>query len=133
MACTADNPATNEFEFVRDVHTRTREFGECRGPLLRLSFSAWRLAVLEDAFESETAHELLWAGFHPEHADAMDFTVCAVHWMDLSCLVWLRARRFGRADWHAEADQLLRDACSAAGWDPKEIVNMFAWQRARLT
>lgn len=133
MGCVVTHPTVSELDFVRALRDRSREFGACRGPLLRLSFGAYRLATLEDTFDSAAAHDLLWAGFHPEHLDAMDFTLCAVHWMDLSCLIWYRSHQAGRSDWHANADQLLRDTCNAAGWDPKEIENMFAWQQARLT
>ena len=133
MACTVTAPARTEFEFVRALHDQAREPGTCFGPVLQLSFSALRLSVLEEAFDSDQAHDLLWEGFHPEVVDAMAFSLCASHWLDLSCHVWLRARVLGRFDWHSAADRLLHDTCEAAGWDTKEIANMFVWQQARLT
>lgn len=129
MSCTA-TPDTGELDFVLALHTRSKAEGECRGPLLRLTF--------QRIFDSRSASDLLWSGFQHEiqYGDywrGSQFDLCGAHWLDLACLIWMRARQQDSAEFHLEADQLLRDTCKAAGWDAKEIVNMFQWQRARLT
>ncbi len=120
----------SELEFVRSLSGRA---DSCQGPLLRIAFTPWRVFTLETAFDSARAAELLWEGHHDDGCLGVHFSLCAAHWIDLCALVWMRSRQQRRKDWHAEADHLLRDICDAARWDPKEIVNMFAWQHSQLT
>lgn len=121
---------TTELEFVHALADRSES---CRGPMLRLAFSPIRAYSLETAFESPKATELLWEGHHVDGNLGVHFSLCAAHWIDLCALVWMRSQQYRRRDWRSEADHLLRDVCQAAGWDPKEIVNMFAWQHSQLT
>lgn len=141
MACTPTHDRT-ELDFVLSLATRTKEIGECRGPLLALALWNWRAVSLEHIFDSAAASDVLWSGMQedlpppvpaPKALGTIQFSLCAAHWIDLACLCWMRSRQYRRSDWKSEADQLLHDTCVAAGWDEKEIVNMFAWQRARLT
>lgn len=132
MAC-RDTETTDELSFVQALHTRNREVGECRGPLLRLGLWSWRVFSLEQIFDSQAANDVLWAGMHEDGQLGIHFSLCAAHWMDLAALCWMRAQQHRRSDWHEEANQLLSEICVTAGWDVKEIVNMFAWQQARLT
>ena len=88
---------------------------------------------METIFASQAAVDLLWSEHHDDISHGVHFTLCAAHWLDLAALMWMRSRQADRADWHAESDHLLRDLCTAAGWDAKEIVNMFAWQHSQLT
>lgn len=131
MACSPTDAAT-ELDFVKALHTRTRDHGQCRGPLLTLFLWSWQLETLEHIFDSEPACDVLWGGFQPSLTTS-GFQLCAAHWFDLACLTWARALQHSRPDWSAQAEVLLKDLCDVAGWDAKEIVNMFAWQRARLT
>jgi len=132
MVCEPTN-AGSEWEFVRALATRNRDVGECRGPLLDLTLPPWRSLSLVRICDSAVAASLLWSGHVPEKAAGNIFALCAAHWLDLACLCWMRSQQKRRVDWAAEADELLDDLCTAAGWDEKEIVNMFAWQQARLT
>lgn len=134
MICTA-TPANGELEFVLSLHTRSKAEGECRGPLATLALKEAKAFAFARIFNSRSAEDLLWGGYCASDGQrpGMFFQLCAAHWLDLACLLWMRARQLGRTDYHQEADQLLRDVCEAVGWDPKEIVNMFQWQSARLT
>lgn len=132
MTCTATTHVS-EFDFVVALHDRGRDLTACCGPMLTLELSLWRVFTLEQIFESEAASELLWDGHLLDEPYGTDFSLCGGHWLDLAALVWLRSRQSQRKDWYAEADQLLRDVCRTARWDPKEIVNMFKWQSTRLT
>lgn len=132
MSC-ATSGSANELQFVLSLYTRTKEAGECRGPVLIVEMSAWRVFTLEQIFDSQVATDVLWGGFQEGEPYGTAFKLCAAHWIDLAALLWMRASQQRRADWHSEADQLLDDVCTAAHWDPKEIVNMFHWQDTRLT
>jgi hypothetical protein len=146
MVCTPTHDLT-ELDFVLSLTTRTKEIGECRGPLLELALWNWRALTLEHIFDSPAASDILWAGMQEQDISVtkgfrpakkfgsgiIHFSLCAAHWVDLACLCWMRSRQHRDPEFKAEADQLLRDTCEAAGWDEKEIGNMFAWQRARLT
>jgi hypothetical protein len=123
----------SELDFVLALHTRHRNLTACCGPLLCVQISPWRAHGLEQIFDSDTASELLWSGHHSAEEYGTSFTLCGAHWLDLTALALLRSRQHSQADWHAEADQLLREVCASAAWDPKEIVNMFQWQGTRLT
>lgn len=128
MSCTA-TPDSDELEFVRALHTRSKAEGQCRGPLLRLALLADRVFDLQHIFNSRSASELLWSGYQSDGCLGVHFILCGAHWLDLTCLVWMRGRQQDSVEYHLEADQLLRETCQAAGWDAKEIVNMFQWQR----
>ncbi len=133
MQCVGTGAQT-EFEFIRSLRDRGREgFGECRGPLLTLTLSGHGLQTLEDSLMSCGAHETLWSGFQRSAAADMAFTLCAAHWMDISHVAGNHARQYQRTDWFAEASSLLKRTLHTAGWDPKEIANMVAWQRVQLT
>lgn len=132
MSCTA-TPDHDELNFVLALHTRTKDGSECRGPLLMLGLPPDKVLDFHKIFSSPSASELLWEGFSPEGVQLMRFTLCGAHWLDLACLIWMRAQQADDFEIHVEADQLLRQVCRTASWDAKEIVNMFQWQRARLT
>lgn len=132
MTCTATPDAT-EFDFVRAIHTRCRDVSACCGPILTLDMSLGRAFALEQIFDSEIASDLLWDGHDLAEPYGTTFCLCAGHWIDLATLLWFRSRQARRRDWFNEADQLLRDVCTAARWDVKEILNMFRWRNTRLT
>lgn len=133
MACTATPEVISELQFVLALHTRSREIGECRGPVLGLELPPVRCLTLEQIFDSKVAMDVLWAGHRSDQLYGSTFSLCAAHWLDLAALMWMRAQQQRRVDFYDEADTLLRDVCALAGWDPKEIVNMFSWQYTRLT
>lgn len=132
MAClpTQDH---RELEFVSSLSSRDPEIGECRGPLLQLAFWPTKVFVLEHIFNSQAASDTLWEGFCGDRCVGVHFELCGAHWLDLAALVGLRAAQYRRSDWTGEAHNLLAEICHAASWDPKEIANMFAWQRQKLT
>lgn len=130
MACVSTGPLT-ELEFVKALNLRNH--GSCAGPVVRLTLQPWRVFLFERVFDSPIASDVLWSGFEGDTAHGPEFGLCAAHWIDLACLAWARALERYRVDWVRAAEQLLQDLCISAQWDPKEIVNMFAWQRARLT
>lgn len=132
MGCQESGSAT-EYEFVSDIVRRDRSPHTCCGPSVRLGFAAVRLACIEESFLSPQAHDLLWEGFEPDPIDAMYFTLCALHWMELACLVSMRGHMYDNAVWRSEGSILLTDICAQHGWDAKEIANAFTWQRVRLT
>lgn len=131
MSCTSTPTAMTELEFVQTLATRS--VGQCAGPGLTLALQSYRVITLETIFHSDLATALLWDGYRCEGRTGTHFDLCAAHWLDLCALTWMRSQQYRKRDWHAEADQLLRDLCEQAGWDPKEIVNMFSWQRTQLT
>lgn len=132
MACLGSGSAS-EYEFVSAVVHERRNIHTCCGPLIKQGFLAPRLARIEDSFMSPMAHDLLWDGFDPEPIDAMYFTLCALHWMELACLVALRGHQYDDSAWRAEGSILLLRICATVGWDAKEIANAFTWQQVRLT
>lgn len=132
MACLPTH-TPGELEFVLSLTTRQRAIGQCRGPLLRIAFWPYRVFVLEHVLDSKIASDLLWDGFCDDGCKELRFELCGAHWMDLASLCQVRADQYRRVDWSAQAGQLLRDVCQAAGWDEKEILNMIVWQRERLT
>lgn len=137
MSCTATSD-TSELDFVLALHTRTKELGECRGPLLALNLAEDRVFTLAKIFQSRSADDLLWAGHRGEEQRWLGpgmllFQLCGAHWLDLACLVWMRCQQQDSVEIFMEAEHLMREVCQTAGWDAKEIVNMFQWQRARLT
>lgn len=92
-----------------------------------------RVLVIDDLFDSEGASEILWSGFHFDYGEGFEFRMCGGHWLDLICFMWVRAQQRSDTGWMLYAGDLLQDLCFVARWDVKEIVNMFAWQRSRLT
>lgn len=132
MACLPTH-TPGELEFVHALVARRCPVAECCGPLLRIAFWPYRVFVLEHLMDSPDASDLLWDGFMSDGAVGIHFELCGAHWMDLVAVCQLRAAQYRRSDWGGQADQLLVDVCTTAGWDPKEILNMMAWQRERLT
>lgn len=132
MAC-LPTKTSGELEFVHAMCTRTRPFAECRGPLLRVVLWPFRVFTLEHIFDLQQASDTLWDGYCEDSPAGVLFELCGAHWIDLVTLCGLRARLCKRPDWNSEARHLLDDVCAAAAWDVKEIANMFAWQRERLT
>ncbi len=129
MTTCARGTAMDELEFVQSLSRRTLT-GECSGPVLHMALTAWRLFSLEQCLASQQAMEMLWDNYADDSAQGVHFALCAAHWMDLCALAWLRAEQARRSDWRSEAFYLVRQLCTTAGWDAKEIVNMFAWQRS---
>jgi hypothetical protein len=130
VGCSGVDRST-EFEFIRQLADRRPN--ECRGPLIGHIFSGYTVAGLEESFQSESAHDLLWDGFLPDCDTGLAFELCAAHWMDLACLTTARSRQHARRDWHALATFVLRETTTAAGWDLKEISNLLVWRRVPLT
>lgn len=124
---------SNEHEFVAQVTRSRADIWSCCGPRVTLAFSPVRLAEIEDALKSPSAHDLLWGGYDPAPIDAMYFTLCALHWMEIACLLSLRGYQFQCEPWRSEGSSLLEDLCREISWDAKEIANAFTWQRLRLT
>jgi hypothetical protein len=131
MACKPTN-SLSELQFVQALLRRSCH-GECQGPALHLVLDPQRVFRLDRIMQSNVASDVLWSGFIADSAAGPEFALCAAHWFDLACLAWARAIQFNKLNWSAEAEDLLQDLCFVAQWDAKEIVNMFAWQRARLT
>lgn len=125
--------ACDELSFVRAVSARSPQVDQCAGPSLRISFWPYRVFILEHILASKEASDILWDGFREDDQHGVHFELCAGHWMDLATVCGLRARQYRRADWADQAQILLGQVCTVAGWDAKEIANMFAWQRLRLT
>lgn len=132
MAC-LPTEVSDELDFIHALMRRTSSFSQCCGPLLRIAFWPYRVFVLEHVLNSQQASDMLWDGFLEDGCVGVHFELCGAHWMDLAGLCQFRARQYRRDDWSTEAEQLLRDICVTARWDPKEILNMIAWQRERLT
>ncbi len=132
MTCQGSG-SSDEYAFVAEIVNKRRDVHTCCGPLVRQGFSASRLAGIEECFDSAIAHDLLWAGFDPEPVDAMYFTLCALHWMEIACLVSLRGHQYDDAELRMTGTVLLMGICATLSWDPKEIANAFTWQQVRLT
>lgn len=130
MAC-LPTPTHGELEFVHELVTR--DLGQCRGPLLRITFRPYRVSLLELIMNSTAASDVLWDGFQGESYHGLHFERCAAHWMDLAALCGLRAAQYRRVDWSTTADRFMENVCTTAGWDTKEIVNLIAWQGEKLT
>jgi hypothetical protein len=128
MSCAGSTPVT-ELQFATVLRDGDRDLFDCCGPTLTLPFTAITVAVLEDAFNSPVAHDLLWSGYCPQYLDEIVFTLCVGHWMVLACLAGTRGRVYQRHDWVGAATALLTRICVSAGWDIKELVNMLSWQR----
>ncbi len=120
-----------ELTFVQALAGRGES--QCVGPGIELALEPYRVTFLSVIFGSHLANALLWGGHRTNGPMGLHFHLCAAHWLDLCALTWLRSRQYRSKAWHVEADRLLRDLCEHAGWDPKEIVNLFAWQRTQLT
>lgn len=134
-ACTGDG-TMSELAFARlvNVKRRTNPGSACAGPLVTLDFTVDAVAQMMDALTEDTvARQLWWAGYHPDHLDAMRFSVCAAHGIDFASLLRFRATRHGRPEWHTEARNLLQGLCKIANWDVKELSNMLNAQRVQLT
>lgn len=130
MACVPTN-AVSELEFVKSLPGRGDEI--CAGPRLRMAVAADQVWEMDRIFDSELAHEVLWSGFEHDSGVGLEFALCAAHWLDLIALFWVRSLQQGLRESEVQARVLLRDLCFIARWDAKEIVNMLAWQRLRLT
>lgn len=127
MACVGSGPCS-EFDFVRAM-PRRRTIEQCCGPLLALIISSARLETIEESITDTESHDRLMAGFDPHCPAGLLFELCAAHWMDVSFVAGCEAGRHNRRDWFWAATALLRQICSTADWDPKEISNLIAWQR----
>lgn len=132
MGCLAV-PGQTELEFIQSLRDRSEHNNHCAGPLVRLSFSPYRLSTIEEAFGSEVAHDLLWSGYLPHILDTAAFELCAVHWMDLACLVLARSALADATHWRFGGELILNQLFHKTGWDPREISNLLAWQRTYLT
>jgi hypothetical protein len=130
MPCLSAEPCS-ELDFVRALQDRPE--GECKGPSIVQTLWSGRVLLLERIFDSQIACDVLWSGYLVDRSDGLVFDLCAAHWFDLACFAWARSRQQSRRDWAWAAEELLQDLCHEAGWDAKEIVNMFAWQSTRLT
>lgn len=119
----------SELDFVLAMGERDARKGECAGPVVPLRFWPYRVFVLEHVLDSKAASDLLWDGFRDDPYKGVAFELCAAHWLELAAVVEVRAAQYGRDDWAFMGRTLALDLCESAEWDPKEIVNLFAWQR----
>jgi hypothetical protein len=132
MACVSSD-VRGEWEFVQSLTSRNPSVDQCRGPVVAVALPPYRVFVLEHIFSSRSASDLLWAGLDEDLEPRFHFLLCAAHWLDLAALCVLRAHQCDHEDWAEEGDQIVRDVCRVVKWDTREIANMFAWQRERLT
>ncbi len=131
MGCT-DASALTELEFVHEL--RGLALDACAGPLVTLPLVAYRLEIVEASLTHEWQHHKLWDAFLVRtDDDRMLFQLCVAHWMALAYIVRYAAVRVNDAHRFNESVTLERQVCQAVGWDVKEIHNMIAWQRVRLT
>lgn len=131
MECIGTDRPVSEYEFVRSVGDRDHG-AQCRGPLVTLSFAGYSFDLLEESLHEHPVRTWLWAGFDPTQ-EQMTYTMCAVHWMDVSYVAGVHAYRHRRSDWLHEASALLDRVCYASKWDTKEMSNLLTWQRMQLT
>jgi hypothetical protein len=132
MACQSTG-ALGELDFAHSLLSRDHDLNDCTGSLIMMGFWSYQVFLLEHIFESKSASDLLWAGFTGDGADCVQFELCCAHWFDLAVLVELRAAQHRRKDWADQAARLFQCLCALAGWDAKELLNMVAWTRERLT
>lgn len=132
MPCNSSTAMT-EFEFVRVFQQPDKDARHCRGPVLAVHLSPERVFVLERVFDGSSASDLLWFGFRRDAGGCLVFELCAAHWFYLASYIYAVAVAGYRLDWAHLAEGLIHDLCVSASWDVKEIANMFAWRRARLT
>lgn len=125
VACTGIDTQT-EFEFMRSTDGRT--FAQCRGPLVKLGFASHRLVTLQASLGGEQACDVLWDGFIAASLDRVMFSLCAAHWIDISCVSGLTGALSGRRDWIVEGVVLYRQVCRVLGWDAKELLNLAHWK-----
>lgn len=135
MACLSEAYCT-ELGFVQALLGRSSE-GECKGPSVTLALATARVLYLERIFDSQIATDVLWSGYEERGDDDLlyqvRFTLCAAHWFDLGAFAWARGYQKSRPDWINCGEELLQDLCREVAWDPKEIANLLAWRRTRLT
>jgi hypothetical protein len=132
MAC-RQSTALSELEFVHALMGRDEELTQCKGAVIGIELWSYKVHVLEEIFDSQVASDLLWDGFTGDGGKVITFQLCCAHWFDLAVLIELRAAQHCEPAYHHVAAQLLMALCHEAGWDPKELLNMVAWSRERLT
>lgn len=132
MACVPTG-AMDELGFAQALALRDQQIGQCRGQLIRMTFWSYKIFVLEQILDAEAASDVLWQGFVGDTTDGITFELCCAHWFDLAVLTELRAVQYQREDWFEASSRLFESLCSLVGWDAKELVNMVAWSRERLT
>jgi len=133
MACLSTGDC-NELEFVQALLHRSPD-GECTGPDVTLRLWIGQVTLLERIFDSQVASDVLWSGFVKRNDDTLClyFNLCAAHWFDLGAFAWARGYQKASSEWVLLAEDLLQDLCREVAWDAKEIANLFAWRRTRLT
>ncbi len=115
--------------------TKRRLAADCAGGLITHSFSAWRLDLIEDSFvayDDPHPYDFLWNCYTDADARRIYFTMCAFHWMEIASAITVGVHLKGEKSWLFEAERITRDTMRAAGWDQKEIINMFHWRRLRV-
>lgn len=129
MMCSGSEKVS-ELDFVRLLTERLP--GGCAGPIVKLGFTGHVLDLFEAGLCSEDAWDFLLASYLDE-GERLIFGVCAVHWLDLSHMLWRNSMLHGRVDWLSFSASLLDAACRGAELDPKEISNMLVWRGVSLT
>ncbi len=125
--CIAPGRHLSEYEFVRALNARDpADLHACAGPLVLHSFTVRDLIVVQTAFQSSRAHELLWRNFAPRFPVAMRFKLCLCHWLDLAGLVSLHGHQLAEPEWVQAASRLALLTITASGYDPKEVGNFLA-------
>ena len=132
MSCTAGASCT-ELQFVTALGARDSLSWNCIGPAVTLTLTGHEVRVIGSAVHSPVAFRMLIDNQDPGIDGDPQFTLCAVHWLDLAGLAGVHGRLYQRSRWLAVAAALVRRVCRHAGWDPKEISNLLGWQQIQLT
>ena len=119
---------SSEMDFVASLKGRNHD---CRGPLLSLTLPHQHVTGIGDSLAGRD--DKLWSSIDTTSGDAVTFTLCAAHWLDLSYLTGVSGTLNCRRDWFLIASELLHQILNGAGWDPKEMSNLLAWRRGQLT
>ena len=130
MDCTGTDLIT-ELELVQRLNQHPEDI--CIGPLVTLTLTQARASLLLGVlavFEDPPPLSFLPVGrLHPD----VRLRLCGRHWLDLCYLCGVGACMVDSADLFTNTSWMLREACAGAGWDAKEISNLFAWRRVQLT
>jgi hypothetical protein len=129
--CFTAGPCT-ELEFVQALNIRLP--GTCLGPGVALAVPYTRMVMLEDALREPLAIDFVWDRLIKDEITEQPLhAMCAAHWLDIASLVSVNARGHENAAWAELSSWLLINICRTAGWDPKEVSNLFIWRRVPLT
>lgn len=123
----------SEPEFVAEYARSGVLSPACGGALIPQQLPAWRLELIEQHATTAAASDRLWLNVQPEAPGYLTFTQCAMHWMRLAAALTIGAVNARCPGAFEEARRIVTDTTNLAGWDQKEIANLFRWQRVQLT